>query len=257
MIVEKNGCTAKWDLFSDALKSTDLVVEIELLNVELLDRIDLSLGLASALVPLLHREDFQLMLTLEIMNMSTGWTKSLDRLNLLPYITDAHHGETPEEESGFVEQYKLPINIRTWAHHMKLTLHCFLNTEAASVAQPILRNVGASLYGLRTVSSNSQDTSRRFALLDSTDFHLEVLESLYTETLPTELRDACLELVYNIWKRRSDIQYAISRFQHHQFLLSNLIRARGKTASLSIQLLFNACQNSKVFKVIILPHPVR
>src|SRR5690606_13273235 len=143
----------------------------------------------------------------------------------------------------------IPLNTRITTHYLRLTLQFSPEENALEVSRNSFHSIGATLYGMRASSPQSQDSVKRFALIDSTNFHIQVLQTLYLEAIPEELRNACLELMHNIWMRKANIQYAITEFEHEAFLKHCIIYANGTTARLGVRLLQHMCQFSPPFQV--------
>lgn len=279
LIDEKSGTTARWEIPSIELtEQTELEFQIELPRVQIVDKLDLSATFAPNSNPsLLQNKLFHYYMTLEFEEVAPNakgqrvYSKALEKFNLMPLLLPAtvQNKETEkDEETGFADQRNISINVNVTTCRLRLVLHCSplpststsssssqSSTQSASVGQSqqstvLGHTLSVHLFGSRSHARSSLlYRSRRRALFDALEFHVNILKLLSEGKPSTELKNACLELLFTIWSSRENIDYCIQRFDCKQFLKNNIVLANNSTARLSLRLLNLASQLSAQFKV--------
>lgn len=279
MIPEKNGMTVKWDIPPTELRTaTDLLFEIELPGVQIVDKIDIfahfnpsSLSAVSSPSAL---KDPQYSVTLEYIDCSNKRVqKAMDHYNLLPLLRSgvAHTDLTEEAEDNYPDQHTLSLNLRITTRRIKLTLHYQPTTSISTkstatttsstpsskgsnaVVSNFIHSFGINLYGSRSNSKESLlKRSKRIALFDAKEFHIAILKLLSDSKPFNGLRNACMELMYNIWHNREDIQYSLEHFNSLEFMKQNIITSQSTTSKLAARLLTLALHLAPQFKVHVL-----
>eukprot|EP01114_Cavostelium_apophysatum_P004654 TRINITY_DN1498_c0_g2_i4.p1 TRINITY_DN1498_c0_g2~~TRINITY_DN1498_c0_g2_i4.p1 ORF type:complete len:2306 (-),score=584.47 TRINITY_DN1498_c0_g2_i4:5005-11922(-) len=124
------------------------------------------------------------------------------------------------------------LNFDITAQYLLLTVHNKVIIEKNS---PKYQGKQLNVFGMTVYGSNApqKDSNRRSLLFESSEFQLSLLQACQNAATPKELRDTCLELLWNVWNSGYDTQHLAKALNLHAFILQNFVLASASTATLA------------------------